>query len=347
MDQSVDTGPSLLLNWHEPEENSRWVRAGIGTVVVHVIFFGIFTFLASLDTPKLLEEKEPVARKYTPIYAPPFRLTQKEPTNAKVPKEVHLEDLLPKPAIQARTPTPPVAKRTFQAPSSSPAPSPKPVPLPPAPEPPKYEASVKPPQVLPPSVLAVPPPQQTQPPPEERPKLTFETPGQSGSSATPGGTPKVPIPKPSVDDAIRSVVRSGGSMGSGMSVSDIDQFPSPPDGLRRNPVAGRMQSSVQLQSDPMGVDFKPYLIRVLATVKRNWFAVYPESARLGLRGSVALRFWVDRNGQVPHLELAMPSGATALDRAAVASISASVPLPPLPAEFKGKQIVLQFSFQYN
>ena len=46
-----------------------------------------------------------------------------------------------------------------------------------------------------------------------------------------------------------------------------------------------MQSQVQLLSDPMGVDFKPYLIRVLATVKRNWFAVYPESARFGLRGS--------------------------------------------------------------
>ena len=31
----------------------------------------------------------------------------------------------------------------------------------------------------------------------------------------------------------------------------------------------------------MGVDFKPYLIRVLSAVKRNWMAVVPESARLG------------------------------------------------------------------
>ena len=34
-------------------------------------------------------------------------------------------------------------------------------------------------------------------------------------------------------------------------------------------------------SDPMGVDFKPYLIRILTAVRRNWFAVIPESARLG------------------------------------------------------------------
>ena len=35
------------------------------------------------------------------------------------------------------------------------------------------------------------------------------------------------------------------------------------------------------------------------------------------------------------------------DRAAVAGISASVPFPPLPAEFKGSEVRLQFAFVYN
>ena len=48
------------------------------------------------------------------------------------------------------------------------------------------------------------------------------------------------------------------------------------------PVPGKLGSSLELQSDPMGVDFKPYLIRVLSAVKRNWMAVVPESARLGV-----------------------------------------------------------------
>ena len=100
-------------------------------------------------------------------------------------------------------------------------------------------------------------------------------------------------------------------------------------------------------SDPQGVDFKPYLIRILATVKRNWLAVIPESARLGRRGRVLLQFIVDRNGSVPKLVIAMPSGAEALDRAAVAGISASVPFPPLPTEYRGSQIRLQFAFTYN
>jgi hypothetical protein len=36
-----------------------------------------------------------------------------------------------------------------------------------------------------------------------------------------------------------------------------------------------------------------------------------------------------------------------LDRAAVAGLSMSNPLPPLPAGFKGAFVNLQFSFNYN
>jgi TonB family protein len=113
------------------------------------------------------------------------------------------------------------------------------------------------------------------------------------------------------------------------------------------PVPGKLGSSLELQSDPMGVDFKPYLIRVLSSVKRNWLAVVPESARLGRRGKVVVQFAISKDGSVPKLVIAMPSGAEALDRAAVAGISASNPFPPLPAEFRGSVIRLQLNFMYN
>ena len=94
--------------------------------------------------------------------------------------------------------------------------------------------------------------------------------------------------------------------------------------------------------------FRTILIRVLAAVRRNWFAVLPESARLGnQRGRVLVQFAIDRKGSVPKLVISVPSGAQPLDRAAVAGISASNPFPPLPAEFKGEQIRLQFTFSYN
>jgi TonB family protein len=108
-----------------------------------------------------------------------------------------------------------------------------------------------------------------------------------------------------------------------------------------------MGSSLELLSDPMGADFRPYLLRVLSSVRRNWFAVIPESARLGRRGKVVVQFAISKDGKVPKLIIASPSGADPLDRAAVAGISASNPFPPLPDDFKGNEVRLQLVFVYN
>ena len=115
--------------------------------------------------------------------------------------------------------------------------------------------------------------------------------------------------------------------------------------LPRSP--SKTASNLELLSDPQGVDFRPYLIKVLAAVRRNWFAVIPESAKFGRTGKVLIQFAISRNGQVPKLVIVSPSGADPLDRAAVAGISASNPFPPLPPEFKGDVIRLQFAFSYN
>jgi TonB family protein len=100
-------------------------------------------------------------------------------------------------------------------------------------------------------------------------------------------------------------------------------------------------------SDTRGVDFGPYLARVVFIVKRNWYSVIPESARLGEKGRVAIVFEILKDGAVPQLRLVASSGADALDRAALAGIRASIPFPPLPDEFTGNHLVLQFIFLYN
>jgi TonB family protein len=113
------------------------------------------------------------------------------------------------------------------------------------------------------------------------------------------------------------------------------------------PSRGSQGSNLELLSDPKGVDFRPYLIRILAAVRRNWLSVVPEAVKLGRRGRVGIQFSIARDGSVPKLVIAAHSGADALDRAAVAGISMSNPFPPLPAEFKGDRIVVQFNFAYN
>jgi TonB family protein len=98
----------------------------------------------------------------------------------------------------------------------------------------------------------------------------------------------------------------------------------------------------------MGVDFRPYMAQILAAVKRNWANVMPESVlRLGRRGKTSIQIRIVRSGGVAKLVISSSAGSDPLDRAAVAGISASNPFPPLPAEFKGDHIDLQFNFAYN
>ena len=133
-------------------------------------------------------------------------------------------------------------------------------------------------------------------------------------------------------------------MSVGDSGDDLTLLP----GLNQTQSKGRMGSNLQLLSDANGFDFKPYLLQVLASVRRNWMAVIPQSATMmGRRGSVLIQFIIDRRGGVPKLVIASSSGTEAFDRAAVAGVSASNPFPPLPAEFKGDQIRLQLAFSYN
>jgi len=100
-------------------------------------------------------------------------------------------------------------------------------------------------------------------------------------------------------------------------------------------------------SDTLGVDFGPYLARIVYIVRRNWYSVIPESARLGEKGRVGIVFEILKDGTVPQLRLVASSGADALDRAALSGIRASIPFPPLPEEFTGNHLVLQFLFLYN
>jgi TonB family protein len=340
----ADSGPNLLLDWNDTPDRPRWFRAGIGSVAVHVVLFALGFAIGSLETPRAPDATQIASNlhKVTPLYAPPPKqLTQKDQNRGKVSQEVNVEGLLEHRPTPAAPPQPPL--RSFKPPVPQKQLPQQPA-LPRLSEPPKIDVAVNaPPAITPPAGTPNAPPPQIQS--DEKPKLTFEVPGQRGASSNPS-LAKIAPPKATVEDAIRSVVRGGGNQG-GVVVEDMEPPPSIPGTFQQAPTLPRARSSLELMSDPLGVDFKPYLIRILSLVRQNWFAVIPESARLGNRGTVQLQFVIDRNGQVPKLVIASPSGSESLDKAAVAGVSATVPFPPLPQEFKGKEIRLQFSFKYN
>ncbi len=113
--------------------------------------------------------------------------------------------------------------------------------------------------------------------------------------------------------------------------------------------AARVQGNLEVLSDTQGVDFGPYLARVLQAVRMNWYAIIPESARAPLlkRGKVAIQFVILPNGKVAGLQYTGSSGDVALDRAAWGGITASDPFAPLPSAFHGPYLALRFHFYYN
>ena len=197
------------------------------------------------------------------------------------------------------------------------------------------------------SQAGAPPPPPPQIRTEEQPKLALRTPSARPVPPVPPGQRRVPVPNSSVSNAITQTLHGGGG-GGGVTVGDSGAGPGGEgEGINLPPSPGSSGSSLQLLSDPLGVDFRPYLIQILAAVKLHWLAVLPESVRYGRRGAVAIQFSISRDGNVPKLVIATSSGADSLDRAAVAGISASVPFPPLPTGYKGDLIKLQFNFAYN
>ena len=334
-----DVEPHFLTEWGDPASRGRSGVAGVASVLVHIVGLALIVLLPSgfLSSPPEPAQARPIV---TPLVEPLTEFTQPTPTKGKIAKEIDMAALQPRPTIQM----PRAAPSTSQPIAPRPAPIPSPPQPPPAlPEPPKTETAAKePPKIELPALNTVPPP----PPTVAKPKLTLENVG-GPSPLTPPVQSKVAIPNTSVAEAIRQSSR-GGTPSGGLMVGDPGAGSGGyGEGINLPPSPGAQGSALELKSDPMGVDVRPYLTQILVTIRRNWYAVMPESVKLGRHGKVGLLFAIVKSGNVSKVTYAFQSGADALDKAAIAAISASNPFPPLPAEFKGDRVVLQLNFAYN
>ena len=301
--------------------------------------------IAILPADLLSPPPEPAnaPRIVTPLIEPLTEFTQPNPNKGKLNKEIDMASLLPRDRIQAPKAAPSTTRPMAQRPAPIPTP---PQPAPAAlPEPPKLEAVVKEPPKI-----ELPPHQFRRSAPAAHGGEAQDRAGERRRAPAPGR------PGPAQDrdsqyvgrrrhspvDARRRAQRrrddrrsrriGAGGVGDGRSLP-----PSP----------GVQGSALELKSDPMGVDFRPYLTQILASIRRNWYAVMPESVKLGRRGKVGLLFAIVKSGNVSKVTFAFQSGTDSLDKAAIAAISASNPFPPLPPEFKGERVVLQLNFAYN
>ncbi len=176
-------------------------------------------------------------------------------------------------------------------------------------------AAPQPPSAPPPNQIA-----QLQSPPVGAAKPSFTTSMSAGSA---------------IEQAARAAAASRGYGG------DSGDY-----GLNQGRQPAKSLGQLEILSDTMGVDFGPYLSRILHDIRENWIRAIPESVEFK-KGKLSIQFVILKNGSVTGMQRTTSSGDVPLDRAAWAGITASNPLPPLPSEFPGQYLELRILFCYN
>ncbi|MFY9645747.1 MAG: cell envelope integrity protein TolA, partial [Terriglobales bacterium] len=165
-----------------------------------------------------------------------------------------------------------------------------------------------------------------QTPPQSKPAPSFKTPMTAGSA---------------IEQAERAAAANRGYAGSGQ-LGD--------GGLtrgRNQPALG--MAPAEILTDTMGVDFGPYITRILQVIRQNWIGLLPPSAYppIWKSGKDSIDFTILKDGKVSGMVWHSGSGDVAVDRAAWGSIIESNPLPPLPREFPGPNLGLRLNFYLN
>jgi TonB family protein len=112
-------------------------------------------------------------------------------------------------------------------------------------------------------------------------------------------------------------------------------------GSAGNPGAGNPSGSPGIDAikEP---DFGTYMRELQRRIKRNW-----DPPRGNDSKRVVLIFKVSRDGRLLSLRVLNSSGIQTVDRAAISAVELTAPFKPLPPEYKGNDIDIQFTFDYN
>lgn len=263
----------------------------------------------------------------------------------------------PAPQKQQPAPKPQPAKKpslaeqiqkAVQQPQPKPEPKPQPQPAPKAPQaakpaPPTARPSIKPP---------------TTPKPVAKPSSAFQVPVPSGGTKS-GSYATGPI------SGSGTANKGGGSGGptTGSGSSSAGKYTPAPS---LAPTGGGSSSGQKLAKgggggtggignpgpgNPNGrpgidtirePDFGPYMRELQRRIKMNWD---PPKGNESKR--VVLMFKIAKDGRLLSCNVYKSSGLKSADDAALNAVKLTAPFKPLPAEYKGQSIDIQFTFDYN
>ena len=147
---------------------------------------------------------------------------------------------------------------------------------------------------------------------------------RGGTSAGGTGRSRTGAPAPSLSPGVGGSSGSLGRAGSG----NIG-----------NPGGGGGAPGIDALREP---DFGPYMRELQRRIKMNWD---PPKGNESKR--VVLLFKIAKDGRLLSCRVSKSSGLPLADQAALKAVELTAPFRPLPADFKGQSIDIQFTFDYN
>jgi outer membrane biosynthesis protein TonB len=254
----------------------------------------------------------------------------KEITSLSVPRDLQrsLERApkaspAPKAPAETKTPEPPRQQALPNAPK-------------PQPERPQTTQQPAPQQAAPP-----PPQQQVQQPllPQPRPTPAQQTsalPSAPAPSAT-AGRPDFGNPNTSARDMVQQAGRAprgGGGLTTGGG-----------GGVEHRGLG----TGVDVLSDMQGVDFNPYLQKIMREIYETWLPLIPEEARppLNKQGETQIRFIILPDGRIGGMALEGSTHDDAINKSCWGSITGVGQFPALPSQFHGPNLELRIHYLVN
>ena len=150
--------------------------------------------------------------------------------------------------------------------------------------------------------------------------------GGSGSSSGSGSSGSY-APRPSLSPSSGGTGTLGRGTGAGGT------------GSAGNPGGGGGAPGIDALREP---DFGPYMRELQRRIKMNWD---PPKGNESKR--VVLLFKIAKDGRLLSCRIHKSSGLPSADQAALKAVELTAPFRPLPGDFKGQSIDIQFTFDYN
>ena len=149
-----------------------------------------------------------------------------------------------------------------------------------------------------------------------------------GSSAPSGAKGGSYAPRPSLSPSASS---GGGQLSRGSAPGGTGNI--------GNPGGGGGAPGIDALREP---DFGPYMRELQRRIKLNWD---PPKGNESKR--VILLFKIAKDGRLLSCRIHKSSGMPSADQAALKAVELTAPFRPLPADFRGQSIDIQFTFDYN